>query len=226
MITKKYSKTKPVCKVSFSLTTEQVGKGAEVRVLGDFNDWSWDKGLAMKAKKGAYEASLELPAGSSYQFRYLVNGHTWLNDEAADDYQGTPFFSHNCIIHLEAVATKPAAKKSPAKARKAPAKKASAPKKKASTPKKAATVTADKLTTIEGIGPKIAEHLSNAGITTFAQLGKASKAKLQGVLDAAGPRYRMHDPSTWAKQAKLAASGKWEELKSLQAELKGGRAKK
>ena len=33
----------------------------------------------------------------------------------------------------------------------------------------------------------------------------------------------MHDPATWAKQAKLAADAKWEELESLQDSLKGGK---
>ncbi|RMF04327.1 MAG: 50S ribosomal protein L17, partial [Bacteroidetes bacterium] len=97
---------------------------------------------------------------------------------------------------------------------------------KATTARKLTSNKPDDLTKIEGVGPKIAEHLNKGGITTFADLSNASKTQLQSILDAAGPRYRMHDPSTWAQQAKLAAAGKWEELKKLQDELKGGRAKK
>jgi hypothetical protein len=33
----------------------------------------------------------------------------------------------------------------------------------------------------------------------------------------------MHNPGTWPKQAKLAADGKWEELETLQKQLKGGK---
>jgi hypothetical protein len=33
----------------------------------------------------------------------------------------------------------------------------------------------------------------------------------------------MHDPTTWPAQAKLAAAGKWDELKAMQDNLKGGR---
>lgn len=239
MVKKQYSKSKPVCKVTFSLTTEQVGKNAEVRVLGNFNDWSWDKGLEMKSKKKAYTASIELPAGATYEFRYLIGGHTWFNDESADDYNGTPFFSHNCVLRIDEVVIKKApAKKAPAKkavakkvtpAKKAPVKKATpkkaAPATKATTRSVAAPAKPDNLTKIEGIGPKISEHLNNGGITTFALLAKATKTKLKGILDAAGPRYKMHDPTTWPKQAKLAAAGKWDELTKLQDELKGGRAK-
>ena len=231
MIKKQYSKTKPVCKVTFSLTKEQVGKKAEVRVLGTFNDWSWDKGLAMKSGKKGYSASVELAAGTTYEFRYLVNGQDWFNDEAADDYQPTPFFSHNCVLAVEAVTIKePAkkAKKSPAKKATNTAKKTTSTAKKPAT-RKAATPTAtpakpDDLKKIEGIGPKIAGLLVADGITTFAALGKARQTKLKAILEAAGSRYKMHDPTTWPKQAKLAAAGKWDELKTLQDELKGGRA--
>ena len=81
----------------------------------------------------------------------------------------------------------------------------------------------DKLTKIEGIGPKIAEKLNNAGILTFKQLADASLDTLQGILDEAGPRYRMHDPGTWAEQSALAAADKWDELEALQDKLDGGK---
>lgn len=233
MIKKQYSKTKPVCKVTFSLTKEQVGKKVEVRVLGSFNDWSWDKGLVMKSGKKGYSASLELAAGATYEFRYLVNGQDWFNDEAADDYQPTPFFSHNCVVALEAVTIKKApakkAKKATPKktsnAAKKPATKTAAKSKPTAAKKPAAKVAAkpDDLKKIEGIGPKIAGLLVADGITTFAGLAKARQPKLKGILEAAGSRYKMHDPTTWPQQAKLAAAGKWDELKTLQDELKGGR---
>jgi small subunit ribosomal protein S2 len=33
----------------------------------------------------------------------------------------------------------------------------------------------------------------------------------------------MFDPTTWPKQAKLAAKGKWDELQALKDSLQGGR---
>lgn len=80
----------------------------------------------------------------------------------------------------------------------------------------------DNLTKVEGIGPKIQELLYNAGITTFNALANSKVEELKQILDDAGPRFKMHKPLTWAKQAKLAAEGKWEELKKWQDELKGG----
>jgi large subunit ribosomal protein L27 len=82
----------------------------------------------------------------------------------------------------------------------------------------------DDLKKIEGIGPKIAELLIAEGIITFADLAAASVERIQEILDAAGPRYRVHNPSTWAQQADLAANGKWDELDALQKELDGGKA--
>ncbi|NQX91272.1 MAG: 50S ribosomal protein L21 [Flavobacteriales bacterium] len=100
----------------------------------------------------------------------------------------------------------------------APAKEA--PKKAA--PKKAAAK-GDDLKKIEGIGPKMAEILTNAGIGTFAELAKADVENIKAILLEAGSRYKMFDPTTWPQQAQLAADGKWDELKELQDRLDGGR---
>ena len=84
-------------------------------------------------------------------------------------------------------------------------------------------VNQDDLKLVEGIGPKIEGLLNDAGIHTWQELADALAEKIQAILDDAGPRYRMHDPTTWARQAKLAAEGKWEELETLQDSLKGGK---
>lgn len=87
----------------------------------------------------------------------------------------------------------------------------------------AAPAAADDLTKIEGVGPKIAELLNNAGITTFAQLADAKDEDVQQVLVDAGPRFNVHDATTWNEQAALARDGKWDELAELQDRLKGGK---
>jgi len=86
-----------------------------------------------------------------------------------------------------------------------------------------ATGAKDNLTKVEGIGPKVNEHLNNAGIMTFADLANASFDTLKGILADAGSRYQMMDPTTWPQQSQLAADGKWDELKTLQDKLDGGR---
>lgn len=75
---------------------------------------------------------------------------------------------------------------------------------------------------VEGIGPKIAGLLNESGIVTFEDLSKASIATLNAVLEKGGARYRLANPSTWAEQGRLAAEGKWAQLKALQESLDGG----
>ena len=81
----------------------------------------------------------------------------------------------------------------------------------------------DDLKKIEGIGPKIEGILKDKGIMTFEDLANTEVEKLKEILAEAGNRYKMHDPTTWPEQAKLAAEGKWDELKELQDRLDGGR---
>ncbi len=82
----------------------------------------------------------------------------------------------------------------------------------------------DDLKIVEGIGPKIEELFNNAGIYTFAELADTSAEKMKAILDAAGPRFQIHNPATWADQAALARDGKWDELKKWQDELYKGKA--
>jgi large subunit ribosomal protein L21 len=91
-------------------------------------------------------------------------------------------------------------------------------------PKAKASKNGDDLTIVEGIGPKAAEVLKEAGIDTFAKLASTSAETIKTVLDAATAKVQHLDPTTWAQQAQLAADGKMDELKKLQDELNGGRA--
>lgn len=200
MITKQYSKTKPVCKVTFSVPLVQAGEQADLRVLGDFNQWNWEQALKLTASKEAYQGTLELVAGQSYEFRYLADGQHWLNEEAADGYVATPYFSHNCLLQLE---TPPAA---PAAAAKQP--KAAATRTKQPAAKAAATAAvADDLTRIKGVDARVAASLAAAGIDSFDALAKAKPAALKAALTAAGLEVKALDPASWTKQAKQLAAG-------------------
>jgi len=86
---------------------------------------------------------------------------------------------------------------------------------------KKTTDKADDLKKVEGIGPKIASTLNEAGISTFAELAKTDAAKISEIIaDVRGN----HVTDTWSAQAQLAADGKWDELKKWQDELDGGKA--
>ncbi len=122
-----------------------------------------------------------------------------------------------------------AKKAAPKKAKsEAPAVKAEAPvappaAKAPEAPVKEAAPAKDDLKKVEGIGPKIAELLNNAGINTFSQLGATEVDRIKEILAEAGSRYAAHNPGTWPKQAQMAADGKWDELEKWQDELDGGK---
>jgi len=123
-------------------------------------------------------------------------------------------------IQIESISVS-GAKKATAKKEEAKPKAEAKPKKEA-VKKAVKAVKADDLKKIEGIGPKIAEIFAAAGIDSFAKLAKTDIAKLKEILEAAGSRYASKVPDSWPKQAKMAADGKWDELKKWQEEVKGG----
>ena len=86
----------------------------------------------------------------------------------------------------------------------------------------AAKAEVEDLTKIEGIGPKAAEALNNQGINTYADLAKTDAEKVKEILTEASSRMAHLDPTTWGKQAQMAADGKWDELKEWQDNAKGG----
>lgn len=81
----------------------------------------------------------------------------------------------------------------------------------------------DDLKVVEGIGPKIEGLLNEANINTWAELAKSDQSVVQEVLDNAGPRYKMHNPATWAKQAQLLVDEKWAEFEAYTDRLDGGK---
>ena len=208
-------------KVTFILPSEIVGDASEGLLLGEFNNWNQSEAVKLQKKEdGSMVAEIALIAGNSYQYRYLLNDGRWVNDyngKATTHFHGQAV--ENCVVHVAAnaiaaeekvVAKQAAAKKAPAK--KAPAKKA-----------KAEKPVAEDLTKIEGIGKKIAALLKKAGIVTYKELSKSSAKSLKDILIAGGDQFNMHTPGSRPKQPKLAATGKWEELKKLQDELNAGK---
>lgn len=80
----------------------------------------------------------------------------------------------------------------------------------------------DDLKRIEGIGPRIEALLKEEGIDTFADLAAISPGRLSNLLRQAGPRFQMHDPTSWPAQAALARDGQWENLLVMQEALIAG----
>lgn len=83
---KKYLKSKPVCKVSFSLPKDAAQSAKKVAIVGDFNEWNESANFMKKLKNGSFSSTIDLASGKEYQFRYLIDGKVWENDWVADGY--------------------------------------------------------------------------------------------------------------------------------------------
>ena len=96
-IKKQYLKTKPICKVTFSIEAEDAKK---VAVVGSFNKWNSKKAKLKKLKNGTFKGTVDLEVGQSYEYKYIVDGE-FVNDEAADAYQWNDYAcSDNSIVSV------------------------------------------------------------------------------------------------------------------------------
>lgn len=88
---KQYLKNKKACKVTFNLSKDAVKNAKVVHLVGEFNNWDIYATPLKKMKNGSFQVSLQLEAGRSYQFRYLIDEKTWENDWSADSYSPSSF---------------------------------------------------------------------------------------------------------------------------------------
>ena len=51
-----------------------------------------------KNKEGHWEATITLDAEREYQYRYLIDGNDWLNDEEADKFEAHPYGGQNSVV--------------------------------------------------------------------------------------------------------------------------------
>ncbi len=94
-IKKQFIKTKPVCKVTFSIEAVEANTAA---VVGDFNNWNPAEGELSKLKNGTFKGLFEMPIDASYEFRYFVDG-SFVNDSEADSYVVNEFSgAENCVL--------------------------------------------------------------------------------------------------------------------------------
>jgi len=95
MLSKKFFKSKPTCQVTFQLPKNVEAK--KVSLVGEFNAWN-ESANPLKKVKNVWKTTLELEQGREYQFRYLVNGSDWHNDDAADYYVPNNVDGENSVV--------------------------------------------------------------------------------------------------------------------------------
>lgn len=96
-IKKQYLKSKPVCKVTFSVPAEEA---ENVVVVGTFNEWNTEATSLKKLKNGTFKGTVDLEKDNAYEFRYVVDG-VYVNDDQADAFAWNDFAAaENGVLSL------------------------------------------------------------------------------------------------------------------------------
>jgi 1,4-alpha-glucan branching enzyme len=96
-IKKQFLKSKPVCKVTFTVPAEEANS---VAVVGSFNEWNAESTTLKKLKNGSFKGTVDLEANTSHEFKYLIDG-TYVNEIEADGYAWNDFAgAENSVITL------------------------------------------------------------------------------------------------------------------------------
>lgn len=96
-ITKQFLKTKPVCKVTFTVPAQDAKK---VSVVGDFNNWNPKENELRRLKNGSFKGTFDIPKENSYEFRYLIDGN-YENEAEADGFQWNEYAgTENAVLEL------------------------------------------------------------------------------------------------------------------------------
>ncbi len=96
-IKKQFLKSKPVCKVTFTVPAEEA---KSVAVVGSFNEWNVEAMPLKKLKNGSFKGTVDLESGNSYEFKYVVDGE-YVNEDAADSFAWSDFAgAENSVLSL------------------------------------------------------------------------------------------------------------------------------
>lgn len=75
-------------------------------VTGSFNEWDRTAVPMQQDREGVWRAMLDLPAGRTFEFRYLIDGR-WQTDYHADGCADNQYGTHNSVVDLSLVVTLP-----------------------------------------------------------------------------------------------------------------------
>ncbi|MFC5682593.1 isoamylase early set domain-containing protein [Flavobacterium sp. MAHUQ-51] len=96
-IKKQFVKSKPVCKVTFSIEAKEATSAA---VVGDFNNWNPEEGALSKLKNGTFKGVFDLDKDATYEFKYLIDGE-YINETEADSFKWNEFAgAENSVLEV------------------------------------------------------------------------------------------------------------------------------
>ena len=96
-VKKQFIKTKPVCKVTFTVEAKEANNAA---VVGDFNNWNPKVGELSKLKNGTFKGVFDVNKDASYEFKYVIDG-AFVNEVEADSYRFNEFAgAENSVLEV------------------------------------------------------------------------------------------------------------------------------
>ena len=69
-----------------------------IYLIGDFNQWDEHATPMRQERDGVWRATVDLPAGKEYQFRYMIDGQ-WKTDYHADGFAQGIYGADNSVVH-------------------------------------------------------------------------------------------------------------------------------
>ncbi|MBX7233153.1 MAG: isoamylase early set domain-containing protein [Caldilineales bacterium] len=69
-----------------------------ITLVGDFNQWNTESHPFRRNGSGVWRITVDLEPRRAYQFRYLVDGKDWTNDQEADAHVYNIYGSDNFVV--------------------------------------------------------------------------------------------------------------------------------
>jgi 1,4-alpha-glucan branching enzyme len=96
MISKSYYNNGRTCRVTFRACPADPAE--TVHLVSNVDDWDTAARPMTKRKDGCFSTSLVLSSGARVQFRYLVDGERWVNDDEADELISNEFGDSDGVV--------------------------------------------------------------------------------------------------------------------------------
>ena len=126
---KTFSSDGKKCTVVFTVNPQAAAGAEKVYLVGEFNSWDETSIPMKKGPDGSFSVKKQLETNKEFQFRYCLDGKTWINDWKADKYVRSELANDdNSVVDTTVPKATKAKKPAPKTAAKSTAKKP-APKK-------------------------------------------------------------------------------------------------
>ena len=110
---KTFSSDGKKCTVVFTVNPNAAAGADKITLVGEFNSWDPTATPMKKGPDGSFSVKKQLDTNKEFQFRYLLDGKSWINDWKADKYVRSEFASDDNSVVDTTVPKAPKVSKKP-----------------------------------------------------------------------------------------------------------------